>query len=453
MPKQPSVDIRTRLEELNEEDLDAVLQAPIVETSKTDKLGSLVFGNGSDRQEDKTSSEDLTAFAGLTIGDLIYDICRVSPEVLEATDFARADDLSNIFEYSVFADRLSDLSVDSFDGNVAQLQGYVAEQFVARQLQAQGKEVEIPDEPNQEGYDLLVNGERFQVKCLSDVGGVKKHLDEYPDIPVLANQDLAPELEELPGAFAVPGLNYEEVTGATRSTIDAGADMLDFEVPLIALAVATGSNIKAMVKGESDLNAALANIAFDVGGRAAGGVAGAKALAIAGTMFGPAGTVIGGLAGSIAGAQQGKRIGRWLRGKILCAAEEAALEAALHKFLSAVSDVSQNNLRVLESKRDRIEATLRGKGANKDLMWKDFEWRLTQERRYRTMKREKAQSAAEKPSSLDPRDGDLLVATYEASRLMAQIGIHPHSLDMELQTINDTAVNLVKERKRFLLSG
>jgi len=453
MPENAPVDIRARLHELKEEDLETALQAPVVETSKTDALGSLVFGSESSRQETSASQRGDSIFAGLTIGDLVYDICRVSPSVLEATDFARADDLSNVFEYSVFADGLSGLSEASFEGNVAQLQGYVAEQFVAKQLQAQGKEVEIPDEPNQEGYDLLVNGDRFQVKCLSDVGGVKEHLEEYPDIPVFVNEDLASDIDGIEGAFAVPGLEHHEVVEATRSTLDAGADVLDFEVPFIAIAVASGYNIKAMIEGKSDLSAALTNVVLDLGGRTAGGVAGAKAMAVAGTIFGPAGTVMGGLAGSIAGAKQGKRISRWLRSKILCAEEEEALESALHQFLSALSDAAEKNLRALAKKRDDIEEILRDRNANKDILWKDFSWRMTQEQRYRTTKREKAQSSVHNPSSLDYKGGDLLVAAYEASRLMAQTGVHPHSLEKELQEVDKTARSLITKRKRFLLSG
>ena len=56
---------------------------------------------------------------------------------------------------------------------MAQLQGDVAEQMLTAELQARGHDVECPEESNNPGLGLLVDGQRFQVKSLANLDGVK----------------------------------------------------------------------------------------------------------------------------------------------------------------------------------------------------------------------------------------------------------------------------------------
>ena len=107
---------------------------------------------------------------------LIYDLVRIDPEIVEAADFARSADLSDLPSFVQFAETIVGTSAEKFEGNVSQLQGYVAERLVAQTLRAQGAEVQFPEASNQAGYDLIVNGDRFQVKNLSSPGGVHEHL-------------------------------------------------------------------------------------------------------------------------------------------------------------------------------------------------------------------------------------------------------------------------------------
>ena len=48
---------------------------------------------------------------------------------------------------------------------------------------------------NQAGYDLLVNGEEFQVKCVADISSVSNHFEKYPDIPVFINEEISLSLD------------------------------------------------------------------------------------------------------------------------------------------------------------------------------------------------------------------------------------------------------------------
>ena len=154
--------------------IEEALNKPIQETSREQRAASVL-------------SSETQAAMGITFGDLIYDIVRIDPTIVEAADFARAADLSEIPSFVHFADRLSELPASTFDGNISQIQGYVAEHLVAQSLRSQGVEVEFPKSSSQAGYDLIVNGTQFQVKCLSSPSGVNEHLVKYPDIPVFVN--------------------------------------------------------------------------------------------------------------------------------------------------------------------------------------------------------------------------------------------------------------------------
>jgi hypothetical protein len=443
------LDLKSRLEELSDRDIEEVLQAPFEPRSKTQALGDVLI-SGSEEENGRPDWLGNAAFAGLEIGDLLYDISRVDPRALEAADFSRVEDLSTVFEYSHFAARISERSGDSLEGTLSRQEGYVAEQFAAQQQQSMGKEVEIPDEPNQEGYDLLINGEKFQVKAHSDADGIREHLQEHPDIPVLVNQDLAPEIGGHPDVYPVPGMDQEMIEETTASTLEAGSEMLDFEVPAIALAVSSGRHIKEMLKGSTDLKAALPNIAFDFGAGVAGGLAGAEALAFAGMVFGPAGGVVGGLVGAILGHGQGRKLARVLRREIFCAEEEKALRNALRDYLDSLREASRGNLDALGRKRAQLEASLRGEGALREALREKFLWRLEQERQYREQKSEEVKKATAEPERLDPDGKDLLVSAAESACLMTTLGIHPQAVSSELSVLEEKAKTLVEERKRYL---
>ena len=145
-----------------------------------------------DKIRDLLNNEDSTSdisFAGLTFGDFIYDALRVNPLVIKGVDFSRSADLGNVFKFSLFSEDIADLSGSSLAGNINQMKGFVGERYVGQQLQSSGHEVEYPDNPNNPGYDLIVDGQPFQVKTTLDASLVQEHLDKYPKIPVFVNEE------------------------------------------------------------------------------------------------------------------------------------------------------------------------------------------------------------------------------------------------------------------------
>ena len=188
-----------------------ILSQPLNPSKPEEELLSILSSS------DETKAD--LSFAGLTLGDLIYDTMRLDPRVVEGIDFAKTEDLGGLFQLKFAAnyDTLKDIA----PGEFTRLKGYVGERFVASELQSQGMEVEFPPDPNQAGYDLLVNGDEFQVKCVADISSVSNHFEKYPDIPVFINEEIFESLEDMPNVYPVNGFSLEAVENSTRETIEA----------------------------------------------------------------------------------------------------------------------------------------------------------------------------------------------------------------------------------------
>ncbi|RNB76252.1 hypothetical protein, partial [Brevibacillus panacihumi] len=125
---------------------------PVKPQREQGRLQAFLFGSA----EEMKQTFSITA---VSAGDFLYDYFRLDPTVMEGIDFSRAEDLSSLFAFSRFAGTV-DTTVNT--GDIAQIQGYVAERMVAAELQAKGHDVEFPQTSNQAGYDLLVDGQRAQ---------------------------------------------------------------------------------------------------------------------------------------------------------------------------------------------------------------------------------------------------------------------------------------------------
>jgi hypothetical protein len=423
----------------------------VVEKSAQERLHAMLAGAAGKHTNEKASLVDDAAFAALTIGDLIYDVTRVDPTVLEAADFARAADLSNVFNFATLANHIADVGTPALTGNVAQIQGYVAERLAAQALQSKGMEVLFPATSNQAGYDLLVNGHPFQVKCLDNPDGVLEHINRYPDIPVLINEDIGDQLSSVDNVYPVHGLNHDQVVASTKESLIAGDDMLDFRIPYIALAVAAGRNIYAIVRGQTDMLAALQNIVVDVSGGTAGGMLGSKALAMAGLLIAPHAAVVGGILGSIGGYAGGRRVARWVKTHWLCAQEEGRVEKALTGLLDATAKPLTTDIQIVEQKANEYKQALKDQGSVKTALWDEFGWRIDQELQYLKDKARQIAQWMREPRALAGESGDMLQAAGEGALMPVRCGIHPHHLKNAYTALCDAVEQLMKKRKKHLL--
>ena len=119
----------------------------------------------------KVKVAETGTFVAISVGDLIYDILRVDPKVIKAIDFSRKGDFSNIFAASKkeIAER-SIKSSESLEGLHNTYTGYTFERVVGLDFQKRGAEVVFPEKANQPGWDIIINGEKFQIDQNLDEG-------------------------------------------------------------------------------------------------------------------------------------------------------------------------------------------------------------------------------------------------------------------------------------------
>ena len=258
----------------------------------------------------------------LTYGDLLYYSWAIDPLVIEAADFSRIQDIDNLGQFSMFAERWKSMNENAQAGFEANLQGYVAEQVVLMQLVQQGHAVSLASTSNTAGYDLLVDGVECQVKCGQSLGILEAHFEKYPDIPVIANLELVNSAAQSNAdwankVFAIEGFDYETIQKMVETALFNGA-ALD-ELPLVSNAIILTAFVQAwrVYKGQiklADLPAEIAIEAIIRGGVAwAGNVAGGLGGLV---LFGPAGMIVMGPVGGL-GAMLGSNSAKKIAEKII----------------------------------------------------------------------------------------------------------------------------------------
>ncbi|MES2845154.1 MAG: hypothetical protein V4747_09025 [Pseudomonadota bacterium] len=190
----------------------------------------------SPKREAWSAGADTAVVAGLTAGDMLYHAAAIDPAVLKAADFSRALDLDSSLELAAH--------LASFASGGAQIavRGYTAEQLVMASLVDQGHVVELAASSTMPGYDLLVDGNPVQVKCGASLSLLREHFSKYPDIPVIANADLARMAEASGEPWAqlvssVEAFDLEYVQSILERSLGAAEALGESAVPFYAMIV------------------------------------------------------------------------------------------------------------------------------------------------------------------------------------------------------------------------
>ena len=416
------------------------LERPLVPQSEEERLSRLLGGGRGD-----------SAFAGLVVGDFLYDYLRIDPLVMEGIDFARAADLSNPLLFADFANEQAALMALGEGDSIARLQGYVAERMVAQHMAAAGHDVSFPETSNQAGYDLLIDGQPFQVKCTESASHIQEHLDKYPEIPVIVNAEHADAFADVPGVYVDPALSVTDVTAMTEMGIADGAEVLDFELPWIALAVSTAVEIRDLYHSRTGLTNSAVNIVTDTAGRTALGTIGSYAgSAIGSLVFGPAGSVIGALGGAVGGGISGGRLAKASRAFLVGAESDAVREAARDLAMSAALTMP-GKLDTWQGKRRKIAELVIKDSEHKSEVEQIRGWMLRQmedDARYFEQRQRELDRVAHAAEKEDP---------YDLSRrvldLIGRARIHPHSLQVKLRKLFLALKELGDAAKKYRIGG
>ena len=172
-------------------------------------------------------------FVSIYAGDLIYDILRVDPRVIDGVDFLRKGDLSNVLKFGKqeIVDR-TEKSKESLAGLHDSYTGYTFERIVALDFQQRGAEVQFPSSAQQSGYDLVINGENFQVKTQGDgIDIIERHFEKYPYTKVISNSEAYEKfLEKYPDKNHLiinSGFNHVQTEDLVKQSTDAAVEVFE----------------------------------------------------------------------------------------------------------------------------------------------------------------------------------------------------------------------------------
>lgn len=263
-------------------------------------INSLEYGNSS------ADSKNTVAMSAMTVGDMLYNAAQISPDVMSAADFSYLADVDGPIDFALLAAGMS-------EGAAVRLKGYVAEQVVAAKLQAAGHVVSLPESASEPGWDLLVDGQRVQVKFHSDIEGIREHFAVY-DYPVIANTELMGHIpDEFVGSVHfIDGVSNELVTDITEMSATAGQSLTDPDLAAMAFAISAFRSAKGLYQGELTGAQAVEQVLMDGTVRVGLAVTGNWAGAGVGLLlFGPAGAwVFGAGLPILAQSQTGRVVGQ-----------------------------------------------------------------------------------------------------------------------------------------------
>ncbi len=282
--------------------IEALLGRPIPEAPAAEPPGDW---SGVAAKKPFSNVGETLVVGGLTAGEMLYHAAAINPEVLAAADFSRAVDMDGCLALAVNAE------LWLTQGSRVALRGYTAERIVMARLVEDGHAVEIAGTSNTPGFDLLVNGDEVQVKCGQSLDLLADHFTKYPDIPVIADRDLA-EMASRSGAgwgamvTTVEGFELPLVEELVERSLAAAEGLADPDLPLFAIATGAVRGAWNVWSGAIPLTDLPPTLMLDAGIRFLLSTAGGKAGAVAGlVLIGPAGALILGPAAGVAALMGG----------------------------------------------------------------------------------------------------------------------------------------------------
>jgi len=247
---------------------------------------------------------DSTILGSVALIDVLYDMSRVDPDVVEALNRVENVNVESFEDLQEFVkERIETMSEDAKEGFLSLLKGHVGELKVAHLLKSHGHEVILADDPTQPGWDIIVDGVPYNVKTTLSEEVIHQHFEQYPDIKVLLPQEMA-HLKEVFGdnVQIVEGFSVEDVDQSIAETFSTAAesgslwDLLD-SVPWITIALTARRQYIEMKQFGKPAEEAFLDGARDVLFKATGATTGG---AVGTTILGPGiGTFIGAVLGGL----------------------------------------------------------------------------------------------------------------------------------------------------------
>ena len=409
-------------------------------------------------------------FVSIYAGDLIYDILRVDPRVIDGVDFLRKDDLSNVLKFGKqeIVDR-AEKSKESLAGLHDSYTGYTFERIVALDFQQRGAEVQFPSSAQQSGYDLVINGENFQVKTQGDgIDIIERHFEKYPYTKVISNSEAYEKfLEKYPDKNHLiinSGFNHVQTEDLVKQSTDAAVEVFEDnnlfgsaipEILGIVSIISIGKNFMSWSKGNTDIETALKNVAIDSVGKFAGAGVGAK---LGSFILPPFGTIVGGTLGFMFGGN----LANEYKIENYCKTEMENLKKAIDEYLKKSEEILDKNSKIFEDKVKILNEKFKNKKGERAREFEIFiNKKIINERRkkddiLRIIKKyfKKARRGIEKFEQLSVKfEGETSSTKYnhyalEALKLSNRGGVSPEFIPEEAKNLFDKVKHFMEAAKK-----
>ena len=295
--------------------------------------------------------------AGVAGANVFHQYMCVDDHVYEGISRLSGENIDNFSDLSAKLETYSHDSQGLTEGALNKLKGHVAESHAAKHFEEAGIEVVWPETSNQEGWDLLLNGNQVNVKLEKDANSLVEHFKEHPEVPVVipSDADNIPEtafhfdpsegvehlfdyLKENPENAVIVNESLSSVD--LTESIEKGTDFAlgvdegipGSSFPIFTAAFSSWREIKLLNKRHTEMETSLKNIGLDVAGIGVGGGLGSSIGAGIGTLIVPGiGTAIGGALGALAGSLGGRKITNNIKSMPLSEARED-LKKIVKKF-------------------------------------------------------------------------------------------------------------------------
>lgn len=307
----------------------------------------------------KTDLDDAVLAGALTAGEMYWHAAAINPNVIAAADFCRIEDLGDPISFAANAQMFA------ADAAGYSLRGYTAERLVMDRLLEDGHAVSLAPDSNTAGLDLIVDGSPVQVKCAREISNLTEHFEKYPDIPVIANAELAQEAWERGEDWAdlvstVAGFDLAGIEADISEALGHAASVLDPGVVELALGLGVLRGGIEAWRGKIPLADLPVWMAMNAGAKGVLAFTGGHVGWLAGLVVaGPAGAVIFGPAVACA-ALIGATPIQGAATRILLRdwhAELITLAAELHAELRMATE---NRIRELGKRSDTVRARTAG---------------------------------------------------------------------------------------------
>jgi hypothetical protein len=331
----------------------------------------------------RTRTDSAVALGGATLLDLAIGLARIDPKVLDAIDRVHG---ARAFEtFPALQNHITEVMSRgdaAFEGLISTYKGALGELVIADHLTQAGYQVELVSNFTEPGFDILIDGQPFQVKVGLTDASIVEAQDRYPDISILTVEEQGeasfeqsfPEGAEASlsadDVFSVP-VEGQALTATTTDTLQGaeGLGDLSFELPVVTAALGVMRGVDQVARGEKDV----AQVATEVAVRTAGVGIGAKLGSLISIAFGLGalpGSLVGGfiagqlLRGESPAASPRRRWSRahqaeqsFRRFQAACAPTLRQLEDACRRWKHTATDAAHRGARHTRTQLQAIEAT------------------------------------------------------------------------------------------------